>query len=52
MTMTATIKACLGALALAAVLALAAARCGRDIDLGVAPPVDGGADAADAGAGD
>jgi hypothetical protein len=51
MTMTTTIKARLAALALAAVLALAAARCGRDIDLGVAPAVDGGADAADAGVG-
>jgi hypothetical protein len=48
---TTTIKARLAALVLAAVLALAAARCGRDIALGVAPPIDGGADAGDAGAG-
>jgi hypothetical protein len=48
--MTEAIKARLAALALAAALALTAARCGRDIDLGVAPAVDAGADAADAGA--
>jgi hypothetical protein len=48
--MTRAIRAGLAALALAAVLALTAARCGRDISLGVAPAVDAGTDAADAGA--
>jgi hypothetical protein len=48
--MTTALLVRLAALALATVLALTAARCGRDIDLGVAPPVDASADAGDAGA--
>ena len=52
--MTTTIKTRLAALAVAVVLALAAARCDREVTIGVDPGVvhgDAGADAADAGAG-
>jgi hypothetical protein len=45
-------KARLAALVIVLALALAAARCGKDVGLGVAPPVDAAADASDAGAGD
>ncbi len=48
-----TPRVVLSTLLLAAALALIAIRCGRDVDLGTAPPPDAGADTAalDGGAG-
>jgi hypothetical protein len=40
-----TPRALLSTFVLAAALAMAAIRCGRDVDLGTAPPPDAGTDA-------